>query len=349
MGHGRGSLISTTDRQEYLDLITIAVASGVRKFKACELLNINIRTIQRWEKNGITDKRKSPKRIPSNALSESEKKEIIEISCSERFMNMTPYSIVPILAEEGKYIASESSFYKVLRNAGLLKHRKNTRKRRKSSSIELKATKPNQIWSWDITYLRTNIKGKFFYLYLFMDIWSRKIVGFEVHENESGEKSSNMIAKICSKYDINNETLLLHSDNGAPMKSATMLATLNFLGVDPSYSRPSVSNDNAYSESLFKTLKYTAGYPRFFNSLEEANSWVDKFVGWYNNEHRHSKINFVTPNQRHNNKHTKVLEKRTDTYEKAREKNPERWSKSIRSWNEIKEVFLKKGNYKKIA
>ncbi len=347
MGLGRGAIISPSGRQEYLDLINIAVSSGARKFKACELLNVNIRTIQRWETDGLVDKRKSSKRIASNALCEKEKEEIINISCSERFMNMTPYSIVPILAEEGKYIASESSFYRVLRDAGLLKHRKSTRKRRKSSSIELKASRPNQLWSWDITYLRTEIKGKFFYLYLFMDIWSRKIVGWEVHENESGEKSSSMIAKICSKYNISSETLLLHSDNGAPMKSATMLATLNFLGVDPSYSRPSVSNDNAYSESLFKTLKYTAGYPKFFNSLEEANTWVDRFVEWYNNEHRHSKINFVTPNQRHSNEHIEILKMRTHTYNKAKERKPERWSKNTRVWNGVKEVFLKKGNYKK--
>ncbi len=349
MGHGRGAITSPNEKQKCINLINIAVNSGAQKIKACKLLNISIRTIQRWEKDGLVDKRKSSKRVPSNALSEEEKKEIIKISCSERFMNMTPYSIIPILAEEGRYIASESSFYRVLRDAGLLKHRKNTRKRRKSSSIELKATRPNQIWSWDITYLRTEIKGNFFYLYLFMDIWSRKIVGWEVHENESGEKSSYMMANMCNKYNISNKTLLLHSDNGAPMKSATMLATLDFLGVDPSYSRPSVSNDNAYSESLFKTLKYTAGYPKFFNSLEEANTWVDKFVEWYNNEHRHSKINFVTPNQRHSNEHIEILKKRTDTYNKAKERKPERWSKNTRVWNGIKEVFLKKGNHKKIA
>jgi putative transposase len=282
-------------------------------------------------------------------LTDAEVNEIIAISCSERFMNTTPYAIVPILAEEGVYIASESSFYRVLREADLLKHRKNSRQCRKSEKIELKATGINQIWSWDITYLKTEIKGKFYYLYFFIDIWSRAIMGWEIHENESGEKASAMMAKMCDKHNIKKDVLLLHSDNGAPMKCATMLATLEFLGVHPSYSRPSVSDDNAYSESLFKTLKYTAGYPRYFKTIEQAKEWVSKFVEWYNNEHRHSKIDYVTPNQRHAGEHIEILEKRQETYAKAKEKNPHRWSAETREWKETEEVYLKKGNFKKAS
>ena len=294
-------------------LLNEAVSNGARRIEACKLLDISLRTVQRWEKECSRDKRKGAKKNLYNALTEDEKAEIIKISCSKRFMNITPYGIVPILAEEGVYIASESSFYRVLRDAGLLKHRKNTRKRREVEKIELKATGPNQIWSWDITYLKTEVKGKFYYLYLFMDIWSRAIVGWKVHESERGEKSSIMMSNMCREHNIEKDILLLHSDNGAPMKSATMLATLEFLGVSPSYSRPSVSDDNAYSESLFKTLKYTAGYPKNFTTVGNANKWVDRFVEWYNNDHRHSKIEYVTPNQRHNGKHKEILEKRQET------------------------------------
>lgn len=346
---GRGALISKDQRKYTLELINEAVSNGARKSEVCKFIGISLRTIQRWLKQGLIDKRKGAEKVVKNSLSDSEKKEIIRISCSDRFKNMTPYTIVSILAEEGIYVASESSFYKVLREENLLKHRRNTRKPRDVEKIEVKATAPNQIWSWDISYLKTNIKGKFYYLYLFMDVYSRLITGWEVYENESGENASNMMSNICNNHNIDKDKLILHSDNGSPMKSATMLATLDKLGVAPSYSRPSVSNDNAYSESLFKTLKYTAGYPKCFKSIEEAREWMTKFVSWYNNEHRHSKIGYVTPMQKYTGKDKEIMAKRQKTYEEAKKKNPERWSKGTKKWKVVEEIFLKKGNYKKTA
>jgi putative transposase len=175
---------------------------------------------------------------------------------------------------------------------------------------------PNQVWSWDITYLRSRIMGMFFYLYLVIDIFSRKIVGWEVSDHESSELAADMIGQACRAEGVQENQLFIHSDNGGPMKGATMLATLRRLGVLPSFSRPSVSDDNAYSEALFRTLKYRPWYPnKPFSSIEEAEAWVTEFVRWYNTEHLHSGICFVTPECRHQGHDILVLEKRKRVYE----------------------------------
>jgi transposase InsO family protein len=272
-------------------------------------------------------------------MSEQEEENIVSMCCSRRFKDMAPNEIVAILAEEGVYIASEATMYRVLRKRGLLKHRTESKPGRKSKKPEeLKATGPNQVLSWDITYLKTIIKGQFYYLYLFEDVWSRLIAAWEVHSYESGEVAAGIMEKLQTEQCLHG--VHLHSDNGSPMKSATMLATLQKLGVAPSFSRPQVSNDNPYPESLFRTLKYNAGYPKCFESIEEARAWVAKFVHWYNNEHRHSSIKYVTPMQRHTGKDKEILEKRKRTYEEARKKNPHRWSRGIRNWDHIDTVCL---------
>ncbi len=227
----------------------------------------------------------------------------------------------------------------MLRKRGLLKHRTESKPGTKSKKPEeLKATGPNQVLSWDITYLKTSIKGQFFYLYLFEDIWSRLIAAWKVHAYESGEVASEIMKKLHREQCLSG--VHLHSDNGSPMKSATMLATLQKLGVAPSFSRPQVSNDNPFTESLFRTLKYNVGYPKSFETIEEARAWVAKFVHWYNNEHRHSKIKYVTPMQRHTGEDKEILEKRKKTYEEARRKNPHRWTRGIRNWDHIDTVYL---------
>jgi transposase InsO family protein len=168
------------------------------------------------------------------------------------------------------------------------------------------------------------------------------ITAWEVHAYESGEVASEIMKKLSSEQCM--QGIHLHSDNGGPMKSATMLATLQTLGVAPSFSRPQVSNDNPYSESLFRTLKYNVSYPKSFENIEEARQWVANFVCWYNNEHRHSKIKYVTPMQRHTGEDKELLEKRKRTYEKARRKNPHRWTRGIRNWDHIDTVYLNPSN-----
>ncbi len=327
------------DRQEMMNLIDEAMQSGAQKSKSCKTLEIPIRTLGRWENDHIGDKRIFVKNIPSNKLKQKEIDKIISVCCSERFKDLTPNEIVPILAEEGVYLASESTYYRILRQKDLLSHRSESKPaKNRHKPDELKATGPDQIWSWDITYLLSGIKGKYYYLYMIEDIWSRTIRGYEIYDKESSEYAAELVTRICRENNI--DGVRLHSDNGSPMKGATMLATLQKLGIAPSFSRPSVSNDNPYSESLFKTLKYSAGYPRSFNSIEEARKWVSNFVDWYNNEHRHSGIKFVTPMQRHYGEDKVLLEKRKETYKQAQQKNPGRWSKNIRNWDWIEDVYL---------
>ena len=181
----------------------------------------------------------------------------------------------------------------------------------------------HNVWSWDITYLKSPVRGVFFYLYMVVDVWSRKIVAWDVHEEESSENAATLIGDAYRREGVVPGTLAVHSDNGSPMKGATLLATLQCLGVATSFSRPSVSNDNPYSESLFRTMKYRPGYPSgAFESIDTARDWVVAFVRWYNTEHLHSSIRFVTPEHRHSGRELQILELRQNVYEQARARHP---------------------------
>lgn len=343
MGIGRGGRVSAKDRAECLELINEAVASGARKIKACEILEINIRTIERWEQN-LTDRRCGPNSQPANSLTQSEQQQVVEIANSAEFANLPPSQIVPKLADQGIYIASESTFYRILRQKKLLAHRLKSNPRQVQRPEELVASAPNTVWSWDITYLKAAVKGRYYFLYLPMDIYSRKIVHWKIYEHESAENAAEMISEACTINNISSSDrskLKLHSDNGGPMKGATMLATLQRLQIAPSFSRPGVSNDNPFSESLFKTLKYCPSFPeRGFASIFETRIWVEKFVYWYNNVHQHSAISFVTPSARHSGEDIAILEKRKQVYEQAKLQRPERWSKNTRNWSRINATQL---------
>ncbi len=333
-------------------MVAEAVEAGARRHQACRVLGISVRTLQRWEEEPERgDQRRGPKSTPKNSLSEAEKMLIIAVSTSPRFRDLSASQIVPILADAGVYIASEASFYRVLRENKLLVHRNKAKPSRNSKPKEYVLTGPNQVWSWDITYLRSSVRGKFYFLYLVVDIWSRMIVGWAVHEEESAELASALIVEACLRHGVDSEKLILHSDNGGPMKGATMLATLQWLGIIASLSRPSVSDDNAYSEALFKTLKYRPEYPSApFESVEASEAWVGEFVQWYNFEHRHSGILFVTPSSRHYREDTLILEKRKEVYEEAKQKNPIRWaSGKTRNWEPISEVTLNPSKHKEEA
>lgn len=336
--------MSAADRDECKALIAEAVRSGARRERAAELLGVSVRTVERWQARP-EDGRKGPNTTPSNALTPEERAKILAVANSAEFASLTPWQIVPRLADRGEYLASESSFYRILKKENCLAHRSRSQPRRHQKPEELMALAPNQIWSWDITYLRAEIKGTFYYLYLPMDIFSRMIVHWEIHESESAELASQMITKACERQGIKRDQIKLHSDNGGPMKGATMLATLQWLGVAPSFSRPSVSDDNPFSEALFKTLKYCPSFPNGgrFESIEAARAWVERFVQWYNHVHLHSGINWVTPASRHENRDRAILEKRTAVYEAARSQNPNRWSKSTRDWSRPNVVELNPG------
>lgn len=323
-------------------LVDKAVHEGARQDKACELLGLDARTLQRWKKNAVGDDlRAGPKSAPKNALTPQERQQILEISNQPEHRDLSPKQIVPLLADQGRYVASESSFYRILKANEQIHHRERSRPALHSKPRELVATKPNQVWSWDITYLLSPVKGVFFYLHLAMDVFSRKIVGFEVHLDESAEHARELIAASCKREGVQREQVSLHQDNGAPMKCGTFLALLQELGVAASFSRPGVSDDNPFVEALFRTLKYRPEYPDGpFASLEAAREFIARFVRWYNTQHLHSDIRFVTPENRHAGKDHALLERRKLVYERARARRPERWARETRNWTPIERVVL---------
>jgi putative transposase len=325
-----------------LGLVDEAVSAGARAKAACEIAGVALRTLQRWKRDGIgDDKRAGPKTPPKNRLSSKERAKIISTLNSCEFRELSPWQVVPKLADRGVYLASESTMYRLLHSEEMQKHREVSRPpQKRHRPKELKATAPNQVWSWDITFLASPILGIFYKAYVVLDVFSRKIVAQVVHEEESSELAARLIEAACFLEGVDRDQLVIHSDNGAPMKGSTLLATLRELGVATSFSRPSVSNDNPYSESGFKTMKCRPNYPSHFESLPAAQLWLDQFVGWYNTEHQHSGINFVTPEQRHLGEDHKILEKRRKVYAAARKRNPDRWTTSTRSWDRVDEVTL---------
>jgi transposase InsO family protein len=340
-------MTTLTVRNEVISLINESIVSGARQERACAAINLTERTLQRWQADARHEVQRGdqrPARIqtPKNKLTAAECEQLLAVANSDEFAHLPPSQIVPRLADQGSYIASESSFYRVLLAAKQLKHRGLARPAQaRSKPRALCATAPNELFSWDITYLPTQIRGIYFYLYLFMDIFSRKVVGWQVYETESSELASEVMRDICAREGIAPHQVVLHSDNGSPMKGASLLATLQSLGVMPSFSRPAVSNDNPYSESLFKTLKYRSDYPQqAFESLLDARIWVGNFVQWYNHEHRHSAINFVTPDERHAGTDKALLSKRVEVYEFAKSLHPGRWSGNTRNWQRISIVHL---------
>jgi len=329
--------------------IAQACAEGARLGPACAAVGLSERTLQRWRKDGTAkgDGRSRAHRpahtvrIPANRLSQQEQAAVLTVANEPRFAHLSPHQIVPALADEGRYLASESTFYRLLRNADQLARRGRPKTPARVRPQPLAANGPNQVWSWDITYLASTVRGMFFYLYLIMDVYSRKIVGWEVYAEESAEHAASVFHKAHLREGVRADALTLHSDNGAPMKGATMLVMLQRLGVVPSFSRPAVSNDNPFSESLFNTVKGRPDFPdQPFASPEAARTWVAKFAPWYNNEHLHSALKFVTPAQRHRSEDTDLLAHRDKLYQAARAANPARWSGSTRNWQAPASVLL---------
>lgn len=323
-----------------LAAFNVAVKSGARRSKACEELGVPLRTLQRWRR-APTDGRTLREFEPPNKLSDDEREKVLKKMNEPEFCNLSPKQIVPKLADEGTYLASESTMFRILREEKQLAHRGRAKPPSSRKPLAHVATGPWQVLSWDITYLKSPVTGTFFYLYLIMDVWSRKIVGWAVHEEESAERAAELFKKVAKDAGQTSKKMVLHSDNGSPMRGATMVATLEKLGVQPSFSRPRVSDDNAYSEALFRTCKYRPEYPSLpFADLAAARAWVAAFVAWYNEAHKHSAIGMVTPAERHDGRDVEKLSKRRDVYEEAKRRNPERWSGRTRRWERPEEVRL---------
>ena len=263
------------------------------------------------------------------------------------FRSLPPSQIVPALADQDIYLASESTIYRVLKYHNSQHHRGRSKKPTPRPLSTHCATSPNQVWMWDITWLPGPIRGLHYYLYLIVDLFSRKIVGWEIWAEESAEHASELVRKtVMSENTTRHKTaLILHSDNGSPMKGATLLETLYQLGITPSRSRPRVSNDNPYAESIFRTCKYRPGYPEAgFKDMTQARHWVMQFVHWYNTQQHHSGLKFLTPHQRHNGMDKAVFAKRTAVYETAKAQHPSRWKGKTRDWSLPSKVWLNPEN-----
>jgi putative transposase len=287
---------------------------------------------------------------PANKLTPSETAQIIEISCSEPFVDVAPSQIVPTLMDQGQYVASVSTFYRTLKAHQLQTHRgRASRPQSFTEPARHEAFKINELWVWDITWMPSPIKGRWYYLYSFMDLFSRKIVGWDVFETQDAEHAAEVLVKARLSQGGLTQSLVLHSDNGTPMKGATMLAKMQELGVMPSLSRPGVSDDNAQIESFFKTLKYRPHYPaEGFESLEASRAWCASFMTWYNFEHKHSALAFCTPHQRHVGDDIELIQKRQELKAQHKKEHPHRWNHSEqRLWARPKSVALNPINPKK--
>ena len=307
-----------------------------------------MRTLQRWKCcEGLERGDRRPQAVhpvPAHALSEAEREQILQIANEPRFAELPPARIVPILADEGLYVASESSFSRVLRAHGQTRHRGRAKapQRVRPPSTHV-ATAPRQVFCWDMTYLPASVAGRWYFLYLILDLYSRKIVGFEVQESDDSEHAVNLLRRTALAEDLHTLDYkpVLHGDNGATLKATTVLAMMNWLGLRASYSRPRVSDDNAFVESLFRTAKYRPQFPvKGFADLDHARAWASSFVQWYNHDHRHSAIRYVSPAQRHAGEDWAVLQARHALYQRAREENPRRWARHTRNWNPISVVTL---------
>lgn len=324
-----------------LELVGQAVHGGCRKAKACEILGLSLRTVQRWARGGIKDCRRGSRAAPANRLSDEERAQVVAVLNAPAYRDKSPNQIVPLLADHGEYVASEATMYRILKHEKQLAHRQRSAPARRYEALARTASGPNQVWSWDISWLRSPVRGMFYYLYLIVDLYSRKIVAWSVHEEESAELASALAREACYLEGVQHSNVVLHSDNGAPMKGATMLCTLHALGVVASFSRPSVSDDNPFSEALFRTLKYRPEYPdEAFESIAAARTWMERFVRWYNREHCHSALKYVTPEQRHLGHDAELLARRHDVYHQARARQPQRWSGRTRNWTPAPEVTL---------
>lgn len=338
-------MISAPDRAKAIELVEEAVNAGARREKACEWLGLSLRTVQRWtSEDGVKcDARPGAVRPePANKLSESERKAALALCHRREYASLPPTQIVPREADQGRYIASESTLYRILRAENELHHRGRARAPSKAGPPRSHCARaPNQVWCWDITWLAGPVRGMFFHLYLIVDLYSRKVVGWEVHERENAAHAVALVHRAVLSEQCVGTPLVLHADNGSPQKASTLLATLEALGVQPSYSRPRVSDDNAYAESLFRTCKYRPDYPTGgFATIDEARAWVARFLDWYHHEHCHRGIRFVSPADRHAGRDAQILARRHEVYQQARARHPNRWSGNTRCWEPVGEVWL---------
>jgi transposase InsO family protein len=323
-------MISLEERQKIAAMIEQARCEGARLKAACEVDGIDARTLQRWETNaGLRDGDARPRAVrpvPAQALSAREREQILRIANEPRFAALPPARIVLVLADEGVYIASESSFSRVLRAHDQTRHRGRAKARRRVRPLTAHvATGPRQVWTWDLSRLPTQVLGFWCYFYPILDVYSPKIVGFKVHETVDSDHAVELLRRTALAQGLHSmaQKPVLHGDNGWTLKATTVLAMMYWLGLKASYSRPRVSDDNAFVKSLFRTANYRPEFPtKRFADLPEARRSASSFVTWYNNDHKHSGIRYVSPAQRHAGEDHGILAARHGVYLRARATHP---------------------------
>lgn len=273
----------------------------------------------------VAESLESPRRSHPRALSDEQRQRILETMSSERFIDRSPAHAVAVLLDEGEYLASERTFYRVLGADAPVRERRDQRRHPNYAAPELLATAPNQVWSWDISKIKGPVKGTWYHLYVIIDLFSRCVVGWAVYDRESKALATNLIRITCERQGIAPGELTLHADRGNAMRSHEVAELLETLGVAKSHSRPYCSNDNPYSESQFKTMKYAPEYPERFGSLQDARVFMAVFLAWYNTEHRHSGIAMLTPVSVHYGHAETMLQKRDQVLAEAWGRYPERF------------------------
>jgi putative transposase len=259
------------------------------------------------------------------ALSEPERQEVLDVLHSEPFSDLPPTQVYPILLEEGRYLCSVRTMYRLLAQQNEVRERRPVASHPVYAKPELLATAPNQVWSWDITKLKGPVTWTYFYLYVILDIFSRYVVGWMVAPRESAALAKRLIEDTCRKQSIAQGQLTIHADRGSSMKSKLVAELLADLGVTKSHSRPSVSNDNPFSESQFKTLKYRPEFPDRFGCVQDARAFCGPFFGWYNTDHHHGGIGFYTPADVHYGRVVVLRARRQAALDAAYQRHPERF------------------------
>ncbi len=289
------------------------------------LTEISRSTMSRWQTQGP---RFRPKRIAPNKLNTAERQQVLDLLHSEEFIEDTPYQVVSKLLDRGSYHCSIRSMYRILDDAKELKERRNQRRHPQYVKPMVVATRPNQLWSWDITRLAGERKGKYFYLYVMIDVFSRYVVGWMITHEENSARAQHFIRETVRSHQIDDTNeLTIHSDRGSPMTASNTVELLAVLGLAQSFSRPRISDDNPFSEAQFKTLKYHRYFKPWYANVGEAIVLLGEFFEWYNKEHRHINLGLMTPEVVHQGKVAEVVERRSLVLREAFERHPERFSK----------------------
>ena len=339
-------------RENILNMVDQAVADGARRSGACKAVGLAPSTLRRWRPGHhkgtqaviVSDGRPNALRAPcARRYNDEHRAKIVGICNTPEHASSPPSQIVPKLADQGIYMGSESTFNRVLKEHEQL-HRRGRAKPPVSHSrapVTHTASAPNQVWMIDVTWLPSHIKGNYFYLYMVEDLYCRSGVHWEVFEAENSANTCQVLEQAVLREQCTLNAPVLHRDNGSVLKSYTVNAKMQALGLTSSHSRPRVSNDNAFIESFFRTLKYCPRWPsKGFATLEEARQWVATFMQWYNHEHRHSGLKYVTPSQRRQGEDKAILTKRDALYQQARAENPQRWSGATRNWQHQETMTL---------